>query len=328
MMAIDLRLFPGLLDARHGRGLRGEPADPVPAAGSVSRGVARLELLRRHLLHVHRRRLGVPAVGEKPVARAPGRPPRAGHSVQRLLSGASQDPGLRGAVSGDRQERRGLAGRGQSAAARFREGSPPAWRSCITDVGLERIRSKVVRHWRGGRVACYYGCQLVRPYAEADRPHDPTRMDELLQAVGVPTVDYSLKTKCCGGSLTGTIHEVGVRLNYILLKEAARKGAEAIVTICPLCQYNLDAYQAEIRKQDRRIAGHAGLLLHPDSGLGFGRRCPLAGVGPRHFGAQIDRRVVPQALRGGGELCLRRTAPSASASMSATAAPTSPPWWM
>jgi heterodisulfide reductase subunit B len=116
------------------------------------------------------------------------------------------------------------------------------------DVGLERIKSKVVRHWRGGRVACYYGCQLVRPFAEADRPHDPTRMDELLQAVGVPTIDYSLKTKCCGGSLTGTIHEVGVRLNYILLKEAARKGAEAIVTICPLCQYNLDAYQGEIRK--------------------------------------------------------------------------------
>jgi heterodisulfide reductase subunit B len=42
---------------------------------------------------------------------------------------------------------------------------------------------------------------------------------------------------------------VGVRLNYILLKEAARKGADAIVTVCPLCQYNLDAYQSEIRKE-------------------------------------------------------------------------------
>jgi heterodisulfide reductase subunit B len=42
---------------------------------------------------------------------------------------------------------------------------------------------------------------------------------------------------------------VGVRLNTILLKEAARKGAGAIVTLCPLCQFNLDAYQSEIRKQ-------------------------------------------------------------------------------
>ncbi len=118
-----------------------------------------------------------------------------------------------------------------------------------SDVGRERIKKRTIRHWRGGRVACYYGCQLVRPFGEADRANDPTRMDELLQSAGIPTVDYALKTKCCGGSLTGTIHEVGVRLNYILLKEAARKGAEAIVTVCPLCQYNLDAYQREIRKE-------------------------------------------------------------------------------
>jgi len=117
-----------------------------------------------------------------------------------------------------------------------------------TDVGPGQIRKKLVRRWRGGRVACYYGCQMVRPYAEADRDHDPARMDELLAAVDVPTVDYSLKTKCCGGSLTGTTHSVGVRMNYILLKEAARKGAQAIATVCPLCQYNLDAYQSEIRR--------------------------------------------------------------------------------
>jgi heterodisulfide reductase subunit B len=117
-----------------------------------------------------------------------------------------------------------------------------------TDVGPERIRRRIARRWRGGPVACYYGCQMVRPYAEADRDCDPVRMDELLAAAGVPTADYSLKTKCCGGSLTGTTHSVGVQLNEILLKEAARKGARSLATVCPLCQYNLDAYQAEIRR--------------------------------------------------------------------------------
>ena len=116
-----------------------------------------------------------------------------------------------------------------------------------TDVGCDAIRKKVVRPWHGGPVACYYGCQIVRPYGEVDRDYNPMRMDELLAAVGVPTVDFPLKTKCCGGSLTGTTHDVGVRLNYILLKEAARRGAQAIATVCPLCQYNLDAYQREIR---------------------------------------------------------------------------------
>jgi heterodisulfide reductase subunit B len=117
------------------------------------------------------------------------------------------------------------------------------------DVGLQQIRAWKVRDWTGGKVACYYGCQLVRPYGEADCDHNPMRMDELLRAAGVPTVEYALKTKCCGGTLTGTIHQVGVDLNRILIKEALRRGAQAIVTVCPLCQYNLDAYQHEIRKQ-------------------------------------------------------------------------------
>lgn len=118
-----------------------------------------------------------------------------------------------------------------------------------TDVGIQRLRELTTRRVQGARMACYYGCQAVRPYGEVDDSHDPRRMDEILRAVGVDVVEYTLKTKCCGGSLTGTIHDVGVRLNYILLKEAIRQGAQAIVTICPLCQFNLDAYQAEIRKQ-------------------------------------------------------------------------------
>ncbi len=120
-----------------------------------------------------------------------------------------------------------------------------------SDVGLERIREKVTRPWRGGPVACYYGCQIVRPYEEVDRANNPARMDELLAAVGASTVDYPLKTMCCGGALTGTMHPIGVRMNFILLKEALRKGAQAIVTVCPLCQYNLDAYQSEIRRKTK-----------------------------------------------------------------------------
>jgi heterodisulfide reductase subunit B2 len=116
----------------------------------------------------------------------------------------------------------------------------------FSDIGIEAIRAKVKHKWHGGKIACYYGCQALRPYAEADEAYNPMRMDKLLQAVGVTTVEYPLKTKCCGGSLTGTIHSVGARLNEILLQEAVRKGAQAVVTMCPLCQFNLDAYQSEM----------------------------------------------------------------------------------
>lgn len=119
-----------------------------------------------------------------------------------------------------------------------------------TDVGVERLRAGVVRKWPGGPVACYYGCQAVRPYTEVDRESNPMRMDEILNAVGVPTVPFALKTKCCGASHTGTIRDVGVRLSYILLREAARQQAKAVAVICPLCQFNLDLYQAEMRRSD------------------------------------------------------------------------------
>jgi heterodisulfide reductase subunit B len=118
-----------------------------------------------------------------------------------------------------------------------------------SDVGPDRLRERVTRPWPGGPVACYYGCQVVRPYAEVDRPHRPERMGELLRAAGIPTVDFPLATKCCGGTHIGTIHPVGVRLASILIREAARRGAQAIVTVCPLCQFNLDVYQDEVQRE-------------------------------------------------------------------------------
>lgn len=116
----------------------------------------------------------------------------------------------------------------------------------INDVGVEAIRQRVVRPLKGLKVAPYYGCQIVRPYATFDDQFNPTTMDRVLEALGATVVRYPLKTKCCGGSLTGTVTKAGQRLTYILLKEAITRGAEVIATVCPLCQFNLDAYHAPI----------------------------------------------------------------------------------
>jgi len=119
----------------------------------------------------------------------------------------------------------------------------------INDVGLEAIKAKVARPLQGLKVAPYYGCQVVRPYAAFDDQFNPTTMDELLEALGATVVHYPLKTKCCGGSLTGTLPEAGTRMVYILQNEAKKRGADCIATVCPLCQFNLDAYHVQVRKQ-------------------------------------------------------------------------------
>jgi heterodisulfide reductase subunit B len=139
----------------------------------------------------------------------------------------------------------------------------------VHDVGLDVIKEKVVRPLKGLKVAPYYGCQVVRPYATFDDAWNPTTMDRLLTTLGAEVVHYPLKTKCCGGSLTGTVPEAGLRLTYILLKEAVRRGADVIATVCPLCQFNLDAYHDQI---DRRWgpARIATVYFTQLMGLAFG----------------------------------------------------------
>ncbi|HVP38172.1 MAG TPA: CoB--CoM heterodisulfide reductase iron-sulfur subunit B family protein [Candidatus Saccharimonadales bacterium] len=119
----------------------------------------------------------------------------------------------------------------------------------VNDVGLEKIQQAATRPLKGLKVACYYGCQLVRPYATFDNPHDPMTMDQVLRACGAETVEWPLKARCCGGTLTGTIEEVGLRLSQILLHEAKRRGAEVVATACPLCQFNLECYQDRMKKR-------------------------------------------------------------------------------
>lgn len=118
----------------------------------------------------------------------------------------------------------------------------------LNDLGLEEIRKRVVEPLIGYKIAPYYGCQIVRPYGMIDDECFPTVMDRLFEALGAEVIDFPLKTRCCGGSLTGTLQDVGLRLNYILLHEARLRGANVMATICPLCQFNLEVYQDKINK--------------------------------------------------------------------------------
>lgn len=52
----------------------------------------------------------------------------------------------------------------------------------LNEVGLPRIKAAVKNPLREMRVAPYYGCQIVRPYATFDNQRDPVSMDKLLEA--------------------------------------------------------------------------------------------------------------------------------------------------
>jgi len=100
------------------------------------------------------------------------------------------------------------------------------------------------------KVACYYGCLLVRPkdVAGFDDLEDPQSMDGIVRKLGAESVDWGLKTECCGASLMVTNREVVVNLVHRLLRQARQKGADCVAVACPLCHSNLDSYQKDIEK--------------------------------------------------------------------------------
>ncbi len=115
----------------------------------------------------------------------------------------------------------------------------------IEKIGVKALRDKVKRPLKGWNVAPYYGCLLTRPYTLRNGL-TLEAFDTLIPALGANLVDFELKSRCCGGSLTGTINEVGDRLVYILLHEVKRQKANVLVTVCPLCQLNVEAHQKQI----------------------------------------------------------------------------------
>jgi heterodisulfide reductase subunit B len=121
------------------------------------------------------------------------------------------------------------------------------------DVGPAAIRSKVVRPLTGLRIAPYYGCQCLRPFADFDDPERPTSMEPLIRAAGAEVFPWKMGGRCCGAAHMSTQREVGTALVAGILEAA--NGADAIVTVCPMCQMNLEAFQG--------IAGRAaGKDLH------------------------------------------------------------------
>ena len=117
------------------------------------------------------------------------------------------------------------------------------------DIGLKNIESKVVNPLTGLRVAPYYGCQLVRPEPGFDNPNNPQSLDHLIASLGAEPVPFPLKDRCCGGSLIIPALDLALDLLHQLLESATSSGAQCAITVCPLCQTNLDAYQDMVNKK-------------------------------------------------------------------------------
>ena len=117
----------------------------------------------------------------------------------------------------------------------------------INDIGLEEVKKKVTNPLKGLRVAPYLGCMVPRPdYKKHWSDHEhPDELDRLLKALGAEVIDFPLKTHCCGGHMTQISPATAFELIRRLVSSADNYRADVMVTVCPMCQMNLDAYQNE-----------------------------------------------------------------------------------
>lgn len=114
---------------------------------------------------------------------------------------------------------------------------------------LDREKIEVKKPLKGLKVACYYGCLLVRPkgIAQFDDLENPQSMDRLVAAAGAEPVPWAFKTECCGAGMPLARHDIVLKLSHRIISQARQAGADCLVVACPMCHSNLDLYQKEMR---------------------------------------------------------------------------------
>jgi heterodisulfide reductase subunit B len=149
---------------------------------------------------------------------------------------------------------------------------------------LPQIKDKVTKPLTGLKVACYYGCLLVRPpsIVTHEDTEKPTSMEEVVTALGATTVTWNKAIDCCGGgfslSRTGSV----IRLGREILEDATSAGAQAIVVGCPMCHSNLDLRQEAIARSSKHRLSIPIMFMPQLVGLAMGIPEDRLGL-RRHF---------------------------------------------
>ena len=134
------------------------------------------------------------------------------------------------------------------------------------------------------QVACYYGCLLVRPHKilKFDRLEDPQSMDKVMSVLGASPIDWAFKTECCGAGLSVSRTDLVGRLSGNILKDAADRGAEAVIVACPMCHSNLDMRRPAINRYLSEPVTIPILYVTQSIGLAIGLSPKELGL-QRHF---------------------------------------------
>ncbi|MDH5542951.1 MAG: CoB--CoM heterodisulfide reductase iron-sulfur subunit B family protein [Nitrospinota bacterium] len=115
------------------------------------------------------------------------------------------------------------------------------------EYGIDKMAEKATKSLKGLKIAPYYGCYALRPHETMDTkvPDKTSVLEKTITALGAEVVEFDASQKCCGFPILMPNKSNSLRLAGNVLESAKKAGADFIVTPCPLCHLNLDAYQGE-----------------------------------------------------------------------------------
>jgi succinate dehydrogenase / fumarate reductase cytochrome b subunit len=120
--------------------------------------------------------------------------------------------------------------------------------------GFELLKQAAHKGLKGLKVAPFYGCQILRPskLLGFDDPDRPSSLEAIIEACGGEAIDYPAKIKCCGFPIIQAREETALGELIQPIEQALERGADAMVTPCPLCHLSLDAWQSKLEASTGR----------------------------------------------------------------------------
>ena len=141
------------------------------------------------------------------------------------------------------------------------------------DFGLDKLKEMVVNPLEELKVAPFYGCYLRRPpevVVPKGKESRKTALEGTITALGGQVVATKGKGKCCGFPILYPNEENSLEMCGNHTIEAKDKGADAMVTPCPLCHLELDGTQSRAEAHKGRKINLPVLHLPQLVGLALG----------------------------------------------------------
>jgi len=117
-------------------------------------------------------------------------------------------------------------------------------------IGWDKLKGAVTNPLKDLKVSPYYGCTLTRPKEVAiDSADNPKILHEFLEALGAQIINNPAGIECCGSYQILANPEAAYRNISKIITGATSRGAEALVSSCPLCEYSLGKRQKQAVEQ-------------------------------------------------------------------------------